>query len=64
MSESHALKIALEALLELQAHPVDYASDALLMHDIAICAIRDIQREHYLDSPSPVVAEVIGARKL
>ena len=56
MSEVKVLKIALEALLELKE-----LDQAFTANQIAAEALYNIQREHYLGEPSPVVAEVIGA---
>ena len=64
MTEATALKIALEALLELKDHSTNEDGDAVFMRNIAREAIREIRREHYLAEPSPVVAELVGARNL
>lgn len=60
MPDAEKLKIALEALKELRDHPYGHENDAVQMHDIARDALREIQREHYLGTPSPVVAEVLA----
>lgn len=59
MDESRALKIALEALLELKSHPTSSEYDAVYMKYIVQGALQEIQREHYLGSPSPIVHELL-----
>ena len=62
--QDEKLRIALEALLALKDHPVSNADHARLMCEIAIKAIQQVQRDHYLVEHSSTVAEVIGAKKL
>ena len=63
MTEATALKIALEALLELKDHSTNKDGAAVFMRSIAREAIREIQREHYLVEPSPVVGELLAGVK-
>ena len=56
------LRIAITALREIAALANRYECESAPR--VATDALRDIQREHYLHVPSPVVAELIGARTL
>ena len=63
--QDEKLRIALEALLKIK----DLSSsdlDAYHFHAERITwqALQAIQREHYLGEPSPIVAELVGARRL
>ena len=65
MQNDDKLKIALEALKELKdLEPTNDADYGAMVELIASDALHDIQREHYLGTPSPVVAELIGAKSL
>jgi len=67
MTDSEKLKIALEALLELSEAllklPLKVETDAYDIHQvrqIAQDALREIRREHCLDTFSSVVAETLA----
>lgn len=64
MTDDEKLTIAIAALLALKDILAD--TDNFVYHTryIVLDALRQIQRYHYLVEPSPVVAELIGARGL
>ena len=62
--QDEKLRIAIEALLELRKLDFEHHSYSYHVRRISNDALREIQREHFLVSPSPAVAEVIGARSL
>ena len=65
MPDNEKLNIALEALLELSNYAdTSENSDVFWMRRIARDALCAIQRDHYLGTPSPVVAEVLAGVKL
>ncbi len=63
MTGQTALKIALEALLELSEY-ASHEHSSLWVQNTALDALREIRREHYLGSSSPVVAEALRADRL
>jgi hypothetical protein len=58
------LKIAIDALLEIRDYHPETADDAADMRRIAVDALFEIQRDHHLGEPSPVVHEVLAGVKL
>lgn len=58
------LRIAIEALTLIESIFEGEEAYAEQVQNAASQALLEIQREHYLNVPSPVVAELIGGRTL
>ena len=62
MTDDSKLKIALEALLKVRNLSSDDLDDYFDYAELIVGdALREIWRDHCLNTPSPVVAEVLGA---
>ena len=69
MTDDEKLKIALEALLELSKYDPEYSQGVGAHNPEWVCdtakeALREVQRDHYLGTTSPVVAEVLAGMHL